>query len=166
MEIGGWDDKLVWDNAPPEYLPDICERQCRFVIAHALMSPYVVLGRADVIYQGSDIYYVMIQLENQGFLPTYTGQKALERGAVKPIEVNLSLPSGVSLVSGQLKQNIKHLEGRSNKVTQLWAKQGTDYRCHVEWVIKGASGSEIEISAVGERSGTVCFRLQLDSRGT
>ena len=109
------------------------------LIAHALMSPRLVLGRADAIsiYQGSDIYYVMIQLENQGFLPTYTSQKALERGAVKPIEVNLSLPSGVSLVSGQLKQNIKHLEGRSNKVTNLWAKQGIDYRCHVEWVIKG-----------------------------
>ncbi|KST62347.1 M14 family metallopeptidase [Mastigocoleus testarum] len=162
VEIGGWDDKLVWDNAPPEYLPDICNRQCRFAIAHALMSPRLVLGRADAIYQGSDIYHVMIQLENQGFLPTYTSQKALERGAVKPIEVNLSLPSGVSLVSGQLKQNINHLEGRSNKVTKLWAKQGTDYRCHVEWVIKGASGSEIEITAVGERSGMVSCRLRLE----
>lgn len=163
VEIGGWDKKMVWHNAPPEYLPELCAQQCRFAIAHALMSPRLVLGRTDVIYQGGDIYHVVVQLENQGFLPTYTSQKALERKAVRPIEVSLSLPSGANLISGKLKQDIKHLQGRSNKVTTLWAQQGTDYRCHVEWVIKGVSGSEIEITAVAERAGTVCCRLKLES---
>jgi hypothetical protein len=55
---------------------------------------------------------------------------------------------------GKLEQEIVHLEGRSNKVYSSLA-QGLDYRCTVEWVIKGVSGQEIEIIAIAERAGTV-----------
>ncbi len=95
-------------------------------------------------------------------MPTYTSQKALERQSVRPIEVILSLPEGVTLISGQLEQEIDHLEGRSNKVFEKFAP-GTDFRRHVEWVVKGAAGSEIEVIVVAERAGTVRCRLKLDS---
>jgi murein tripeptide amidase MpaA len=163
VEIGGWNEKAVWQNAPAEYLPDLCDKQYRFAIDHALMSPRLALARTEVTYQGGDIYHVIVQWENQGFLPTYTSQKALERQSVRPIEVILSLPSEVTLISGQLEQEIEHLEGRANKVFESLAS-GTDYRRHLEWVVKGPSGSEIEITAVAERAGTVRCRLRLDSQ--
>jgi hypothetical protein len=94
-------------------------------------------------------------------LPTYTSQKALERQSVRPIEVILSLPEGVTLISGQREQEIEHLEGRSNKVFEPFAP-GTDFRRHLEWVVKGEAGSEIEVTAVAERAGTVSCRLRLD----
>ncbi|MFM7438984.1 MAG: M14 family metallopeptidase, partial [Snowella sp.] len=162
VEIGGWNEKAVWQNAPLESLPDLCEKQCRFAIFHALISPRLTLARTEVTYQGGDIYHVVVQWENQGFLPTYTSQKALESKSVRPIEVILSLPSGVTLISGKLEQEIEHLEGRANKVFGSLAS-GTDFRRHVEWVIKGASGSEIEVTAVAERAGTVRSRLRLES---
>ncbi len=162
VEIGGWDEKAVWQNAPPEYLPELCDKHCRFAIAHALMSPRLALARTKVTYQGGDIYHVVVQWENQGFLPTYTSKKALERQSVRPIEVTLSLPAAVTLVSGQLKQNIQHLEGRANKAFELIA-QGTDNRRHVDWVLQGAAGCEIEITAVAERAGTVRCRLRLEN---
>jgi hypothetical protein len=77
--------------------------------------------------------------------------------------VILSLPSGVTLISGQLEQEIEHLEGRSNKVFESLAS-GTDFRRRVEWVVKGPPGSEIEVTAVAERAGTVRCRLRLDSQ--
>ena len=108
-----------------------------------------------------DIYHVVVQWQNQGFLPTYTSQKALERQSVRPIEVILSLPEGVTLISGQLEQEIEHLEGRTNKAFEKLAS-GTDFRRHVEWVVKGFPGSEIEVTAVAERAGTVRCRLRLE----
>ena len=96
-------------------------------------------------------------------MPTYTSQKALERQSVRPIEVILSLPEGVTLISGKLEQEIEHLEGRANKAFEKWAS-GIDFRRHVEWVVKGASGSEIEVTAVAERAGTVRCRLRLNSQ--
>ncbi len=161
VEIGGWDEKAVWQNTPIQYLPDLCEKQCRFALTHALMSPRLALAHTKVTYQGGDIYHVVVQWENQGFLPTYTSQKALERQSVRPIEVILFLPSEVTLISGQLEQEIEHLEGRANKAFDSSAF-GTDFRRHVEWVVKAPSGSEIEVTAVAERAGMVRCSLRLD----
>ena len=154
VEIGGWDFKNVWQNAPEKYLPDLCEKQCQFTIAHALMSPLLAISRLDLKSEGNGIYHLVLQLENQGFLPTYTSKKALERKIVRPIQVKLNLADDVSLIVGKLEQEIGHLEGRSNKVYSSLA-HGLDYRCTVEWVIKGVSGQEIEIIAIAERAGTV-----------
>ncbi|MGF1480207.1 MAG: M14 family metallopeptidase [Cyanophyceae cyanobacterium] len=160
VEIGGWDFKRMWQNAPTEYLPELCEKHCRFAIAHALMSPRLAVARTSVTHQGGDVYHVVVQLENQGFLPTYTSQKALERQAVRPIEVTLSLPEEATLVSGKPLQEIGHLEGRSNKALSSTAN-GNDYRCHIEWVVKAASGSQVQITAKAERAGTVRQNLTL-----
>ncbi len=154
VEIGGWDFKNVWQNAPEKYLPDLCEKQSQFTIAHALMSPLLAISRLDLKSEGNGIYHLVLQLENQGFLPTYTSKKALERKIVRPIQVKLNLADDVSLIVGKLEQEIGHLEGRSNKVYSSLA-HGLDYRCTVEWVIKGVSGQEIEIIAIAERAGTV-----------
>jgi murein tripeptide amidase MpaA len=161
VEIGGWNEKAVWQNAPVQYLPDLCEKHCRFAIAHALMSPYIAIARTDVTHQGANVYHLAIAIENQGFLPTYTSQKALEHQAVRPIEVILSLPEGVKLISGKLEQEIEHLEGRSNKAFSRFAS-GSDYRCQLEWVIKGESGSEVEVTICSQRAGTVRTRFRLE----
>jgi hypothetical protein len=126
------------------------------------MSPLLAIARIDVIPQEGDLYHVVVQLENQGFLPTYTSKKALERDAVRPIEVSLSLPEKVSLISGRQWQEVGHLEGRSNKAFTRLAEAGTDYRCHLEWVVKAPTPSEIEIVAKAERAGTVRQQILLN----
>ena len=161
VEVGGWNFKAMWQNAPAEYLPELCEQHYRFAVAHALMSPLLAISRTVVTHQGGNIYHIVVQLENQGFLPTYTSQKALERQAVQPIEVTLTLPEEVTLVSGKQKQEIGQLEGRANKASRSLA-EGTDYRTHVEWVIKAASGREIQFTAQAERAGTVRTTIILE----
>ncbi|MEN9278875.1 MAG: hypothetical protein Q6K92_10775, partial [Thermostichus sp. DG_1_5_bins_95] len=163
VEIGGWDYKQVWQNAPPELLPDLCDKHCRFAIAHALMSPRLALARSQVHPLGKaaggsqSLFRVVVQYENQGFLPTYTSQKALERKAVRPIQVSLNLPQGSTLILGSPKQELGHLEGRANKAYGEVMSSGTgiDYRRKVEWMIQAAEGSSLEIVARAERAGTV-----------
>ncbi|MEA5510368.1 M14 family metallopeptidase [Crocosphaera sp. UHCC 0190] len=162
VEIGGWNFKEMWQNAPIQYLPEICEKQCQFSLMNALLSPLLAISKTKINHQGADIYHLVVELENQGFFPTYTSKKALERKAVRPIEVILSLPEDVRLISGQLEQEIKHLEGRSNKAYNTFAK-GTDYRRHLEWVIQGPVNSIIEVKACSERAGTVKCSLKLIS---
>ncbi|MEB3173615.1 MAG: M14 family metallopeptidase [Cyanobacteriota bacterium] len=160
VEIGGWQEKAVWQNAPAQYLPEICEKQARLAINLALLSPRLALSQVRLTPQGGDIYHLVVQWENQGFLPTYTSKKALERKAVRPIEVSLSLAPGAKLISGHLHQDLPHLEGRSNKFYESLA-DGSDYRRHLEWVIQGPQGAPIQISAYGERCGTVVTSLTL-----
>ncbi|HAC64101.1 MAG TPA: carboxypeptidase [Cyanothece sp. UBA12306] len=160
VEIGGWNYKTCWQNAPAEYLPQLCQKQYNFAVSQALLCPRLAIASTNITYQGGDIYHLVVQVENQGFLPTYTSKKALQRKAVRPIEAILSLPDGVTLISGQLEQEIEHLEGRSNKALR-WLAKGTDYRCHLEWVVKGYSGAEIEVKFCSERAGTVSSYLIL-----
>ena len=165
VEIGGWNHKVVWRNAPIQYLPELCEQQANFAIAHGLMSPHLAISRIDLTPQGADVYHLAIQLENQGFLPTYTSQKALERKAVKPIKVQLFLPEGITLVSGLQDQEIAHLQGRSNKALATVAA-GMDYRCHLEWVLKGVTQEEVRVAVCSERAGTVRTKLKLNDSGS
>ncbi len=171
VEIGGWDYKQVWQNAPAEYVPDLCDQHCRFTLAHALMSPRLAISRHVLTPLGSGLYHFVIEIENQGFLPTYTSQKALDQKMVHPIEVSLTLPEDARLITGKPHQQIPHLQGRSNKFPTVSKAffpigvHGIDYRQRIEWVI-GRSGDhaspiDIQVEIRSERAGTIRTELAL-----
>src|SRR5262249_7711002 len=138
VDIGGWHAKLYQQNAPLPYLPALCEQHSRFTLAHASLCPYLTLRTVQVESRGVELWHVVVVVQNNGLLPTYTSKKALERQCVRPIAVELALSEGCSLVSGQLQQEVGHLEGRSNKI---WARGAgsspTDNLCKIEWVLRG-----------------------------
>ena len=156
VDIGGWHAKLFQQNAPLKYLPELCEQHSRFTLAHAALCPYLSLRTVQVESCGPELFHVVVVVQNNGFLPTYTSQKALERKCVRPIEVALTLPEGVSLVSGQLRQDVGHLEGRANKV---WARGAgsspTDHLCKLAWVLKGPQGATVDVTVRSQRAGVV-----------
>ena len=153
VELGGWRFKLYEQNAPLQYLPEMCEKHSRFTLAHASLNPYLSLRSVEVFPQGEDLFRVVVVVQNNGFLPTYTSEKAHERGIVRPIEVELSLSEGTTLVSGERRRDIGQLEGRSNKL--FWSDAPTDNQHKVEWVLKGQRGSNIELTVRSQRAGTI-----------
>jgi murein tripeptide amidase MpaA len=156
VEIGGWDYKLSDQNPPLRYLPEMCEKHSRFTLSHASLNPYLSLRHLKIEQVSNDVFHITAVVENNGFLPTYTSKKALERKAVRPIEVELALPEGVSIVNGKRKQEIGQLEGRSNK---LWAwfnsHPSTDNRAKIEWVLQGPRGASLELTVRSPRAGFV-----------
>ena len=156
VEIGGWHVKLYQQNAPLQYLPALCEQHSRFTLAHASLCPYLSLRTVQVEARSAGMFHLIVVVQNNGFLPTYTSKKALERQCVRPVEVELTLPQGVSLVSGQLQQEVGHLEGRANK---LWARSAgsspTDNQCKIDWVLQGPRGAAVEVHVRSQRAGTV-----------
>jgi murein tripeptide amidase MpaA len=156
VEIGGWKMKLYEQNMPLKYLADACEKHSRFTLSHASLNPYIGIRNLLVEPQGGDVYRVIVVIENNGFLPTYTSKKALERKAVRPIEVELSLPEEASIVAGPRYQEIGHLEGRSNKIWSDFSySTPTDNRCKREWAIKAPQGTTIELTIRSQRAGVI-----------
>lgn len=163
VEIGGWKGKLYDQNAPLKYLPDMCKKHSRFTLSHASLNPYLSLRTLDIDRQGENVYRVVAVIENNGFLPTYTSQKALERQDVWPIEAELELPEGVSLITGERRQELGQLEGRSNKIWNWWSGASpTDNRRKVQWVFKAAPGSRVELTVRAQRAGVLRKTIVLD----
>jgi murein tripeptide amidase MpaA len=161
VEIGGWDYKRFWGNAPAKFLPDIAHKNTLFSLLHAEVSPQLNLKLCEVKHIEGDTYRVVVVLENLGFLPTYTSAKALEKRAVEPIRVRLSLPDGVSLVAGETIQEVGHLEGRSNKIETVFGSPFGDQEKKLEWVVKGEVGKVVRLEAVAQRAGTVRREIDL-----
>ena len=102
-------------------------------------------------------------LHNTGWLPTYVTHKAQERKAVRPIEVELHLPEGASVVSGDKREEAGQLEGRSHRRSLLgwFSDDSTKDRVKLEWVIEAPGGGTLEIEARQQRAGTVRQTVEL-----
>ena len=105
---------------------------------------------------GGHLHHLRLVLHNTGWLPTNITKKALERKAIRELEVDIALPEGARLVSGDLKTKLGQLSGRDGKgATSIWSSDATGERTKVEWVVEAPPDSEIVITAVHQRAGVV-----------
>jgi hypothetical protein len=128
-----------------------------WAVWHLLVSPLLAIRSLDVEALGSGRHLVRLVLENTGWLPTYVSQRAVERKAVRPIEVELSLPDGARVVAGEPKLEAGELEGRVHLRSALWwgTDQGTTDRTKLEWVVEAPEGGTLGIEARHDRAGVV-----------
>ena len=161
VEIGGWIERRTFGNPPEELLEATLAPNTEFVIAHALMTPRLELRQASVDALGAGLFRVRLTVANSGYLPTYGSKRAEAVQAVRPIEVELRLPSGAELVTGEVRQTIGQLEGRANKRALWGADYPTDNLRRMEWSIRAPEGGTILITAAGQRAGTAHVELQL-----
>ena len=112
---------------------------------------------------GEDSFLVRLVLQNSGWLPTSVTQKALDRQAVRELEVELELPGGAKLVGGEVKTAAGQLKGRVEKrSTTWWANdESTTDLAKLEWVIEAPANTEIDIEARHQRAGTIRRRVTL-----
>ena len=115
VELGGWDRLFCWTNPPPFLLESEIAPHADFAIFHALISPKLEIHSLHHEAVGEDKHYVRLVLLNSGWLPTNLSQKALDRKAVRPVEVELTLPEGARVVGGERKLELGQLAGRNLK---------------------------------------------------
>jgi hypothetical protein len=105
---------------------------------------------------GGGAYHLLAVVENRGFLPTKGSAQAAKMAAVRPVRLEIELPAGATLRGGKLKQEIGHLEGRSNKLeVGYYDASPTDNRGKAEWLIHAPEGGTVRLHAIAERGGTV-----------
>jgi hypothetical protein len=164
VELGGWDIINFWFNVPFDRLEQEIAPHSDWAIFHALISPLLELRTLDVEQLGDRSFLVRLVLQNAGWLPTNVTQKAVERQAVRDLEVELDLPDGARLVGGEVKTTAGQLKGRVEKrSTTWWANdESTTDLAKLEWVIEAPAGTEIGVEARHQRAGTIRRRVTLN----
>jgi murein tripeptide amidase MpaA len=163
VELGGWDTFYAWANVPFEQLEAEVTAHSDFAVFHCLISPRLEARSLDVEQIGEGVYKIRLVLHNTGWLPTNVSEKALERKAVRDLEVELELPEGSRLISGEKVVKAGQLDGRVHKRSTLWwlTNDATTDLAKCEWVVEAAAGSEVGIVAKHKRAGTVRERAML-----
>ena len=157
VEIGGWDVFYCWSNVPFEFLESEVAPHTDLAIFHCLISPKLEQRSLEVERVGETVWRVQFVLENTGWLPTNVSEIALQRKAVRELEVDVELPEGARLLSGDPKTKAGQLTGRVHKRSTLWwgTNDATTDRAKLEWVVESPSGGELGITARHPRAGTV-----------
>ena len=158
VEIGGYDRMYTWSNPPRSLVGEEAELNTTFALSLADMLPRLTVHTLslDRLSDEGD-YRLRLVVENGGFLPTYTSAQGRKRIAARPVRVELELPEGVILSSGQAKIEMGHLEGRSGRlsVSTVFAASPTDNRAWAEWVLRGQPGAEVKIRIRSDRAGSL-----------
>jgi len=157
IELGGWDAVHYWFNVPFDRLEAEVEPHSDWALFHLLISPLLEVRSLDVERVGDSTFHVRLVLQNSGWLPTNVTEKAVERAAVLPLEVELTLPDGARVVAGEVKTEAGQLKGRVEKRSTTWwgNDESTSDLAKLEWVIEAKDGSELGIEARHQRAGTV-----------
>ena len=106
-----------------------------------------------------------VQHSTGGYLPSNVSKRAIERKIARGTVFNIHLPPGVSLISGKERVLAGHLDGHAPKATlQAFQpnREVTADRAVVEWVVHGARGTAIALTATADRAGTVRAEVTLD----
>jgi murein tripeptide amidase MpaA len=163
IELGGWNNMYTWRNPPLDFVESEVKKHYPFILTLGELLPHLSIHALDVSKLSEDKYHLNLVVENAGFLPSYTSQQSKSRKSFRPVRVELELPEGVSLTNGKRREELGHLEGRSNKleVAANSADSPTDNRARHEWVIQAASGTRIRIKILSERAGSITREVTL-----
>ena len=163
VELGGWDLVRFWFNPPLSRLEEEVKPHADFALYLGLVSPRLEARSFESEPVAEGAFRIRLVLENGGWLPTNVTEKALERKAVLPIEVDLEIPDGARIASGKPREEAGQLGGRVERRQISW--WGTDHstreRTLVEWVIEAKAGERVGVVARHERAGTVRAELVL-----
>jgi len=165
VELGGWDKMNYWRNPPPHLREREAARFPAWLQQIGLSLPCLEVLRAEVRALGPESWRIRFAVANSGWLPSYVSKRALERKTVRGCVFTIHLPPGVTLVAGQERVEGAHLEGHAPKNSLqafLPERDVTGDRAVVEWVVHGARGAAVALSASADRAGTVRCTVTLD----
>jgi murein tripeptide amidase MpaA len=165
VEIGGWDKMNYWRNPPPHLREREAARFPAWLLQVGLSLPKLEVLRAEVRALGNDSWRVRFAVANSGYLPAYVTKRAIERKTARGTVFEIHLPDEAALLSGRERVEAPHLEGhapKSSLVAFLPSKEITADRAVVEWVVRGARGVKIALTASADRAGTVRTEVTLD----
>ena len=155
IELGGWNNMYTWRNPPLDFVESEVKKHYPFILSLGEMLPHLLIHTLEVKQISDNKFHLNLVVENSGFLPSFTSQQSKIHHASRPVRVELVIPEGIKITSGKLRQELGHLEGRSNKldVSANYGDSPTDNRARLEWVIQAPPGTKIGVKILSERAG-------------
>ena len=136
-----------------------------WAVAQALALPELVIHDLRATPLGNETYAIRAVVKNAGWMPTNITKRALERSAVRAVEITIECPEGVELRVGRVTAELTQLPGRSRVRTMLAVTDGlvdsTTDRAITEWIVKGPSGSTVSVLARHDRAGVARAQVEL-----
>jgi Zinc carboxypeptidase len=163
VELGGLDFLNYFGNPPPAFLEAEVAPHADFALFHLLISPRLAFHSVSASQVGDGVWLVRAVVENTGWLPTNVTDKAVERKAVRALELSIELPDGAKLAGGERKVEAGQLTGRALRRSLYWwgNDDATTDRAKVEWVVEAPAGATVTVTAKHERAGTVRSEVRL-----
>ncbi|MCY0874945.1 MAG: M14 family metallopeptidase [Firmicutes bacterium] len=148
VEIGGLDPKYVIQNPPLHLLEEECVNISAFLTKLGLSAPKLTVASVEVTKEGPEVYRIVAQVCNGGYLPTSSTQKGKE---LTLQGVQAELDGSYEMISGRSPFAIGHLDGYGSQGSYHPPKSQSAY---AEWVIQAPSASRLTVRFRGERSGS------------
>lgn len=162
LEIGGWDDVFFLSNAPTSRLQAEVQPHAEFAVYQALCSPRIEIIHSNVVALGGSSYRIEVGISNTGWLPTFVTDKARKAKMVLPLVAELSGATVLSIgANGAARQELGQLGGRLDLNFSFGKNDGTPERVLASWVVEGAPGSEVTVTASHQRAGRCTTTLTL-----
>jgi hypothetical protein len=149
-ETGGWNPKFWSQNPPASILEEWIKKEAMFNLLLYKSLPIVKIQKAELrpVKKEKDTYEIVATVANSGYLPT--ALKMADRvKIVRPDSLNVTLPSGLTLVTGTARQEIPYLQGGEKR--------------EVKWKVKAApgTGGDAEFTFSSTRGGLVKAKVAL-----
>ncbi|MFZ4720357.1 MAG: M14 family metallopeptidase [Ilumatobacteraceae bacterium] len=158
VEIGGWNEFLLWTNAPAAFLADEVRPHADFAVHQALCSPRLEVLHTRVMRLGDDTWRVEAGVANTGYLPTYVTERARRDDRVLPVSVQLV---GAPLVAGSAIVEVGQLGGRLQHQFSYGKHDGTPERALASWTVRAPEGTTITVMATHPRAGRATAELRI-----
>ncbi len=129
VEVGGFRPFLRW-NPPADRLEPLADKHWQFVRRLVKLLPRIAIQETKVEPLGEGVWRVTAVVVNRGYLPTMSQMGRTTREP-QPLQAQIELPKGASLVTWHPRVQLPVLAGRGGKVEQTWwvrapqAKPGT-----------------------------------------
>lgn len=165
VELGGWDRFHTFSNPPPHLMEKEVAKFPDWIIFQALMSPKLEHHSTSVKAVGDGLWRIDFGVHNTGYLPTDVSKLTRNRKHVRGVIAEISLPAGTALVEGKARLEGGQLEGRNNIHTLVSFFPGanaTQDRIRFTWIVRGAIGDRIGLTARHDRAGTVHVDVLLE----
>jgi murein tripeptide amidase MpaA len=165
VEIGGYEFKFSLQNPPGPMLEEVASRNGRSVLRLLGILPRIafVEERAERLSEG--IYRVSALLQNTGFLLTWLSEAGKTSRQVREIEVSVELDGNAELISDRADLKIGQLDGRasSHESFSFFPRYGNETRKRVSWLVKGAPGAVVSLTAESTKAGAAAARVTLSA---
>ncbi len=160
VEIGGFDVKRLVQNPPPSLLADEAGKAAQFLLFMAGVLPRISV-QGSLCRVGEGLYRVRVAVDNAGFLPTPSSERARETNTARPIKAAISIPPGARIVAGDHEQDLGHLPGgrtTGNLPFRAGSPGGT--RAWASWIISMDAAGPVVVEITSDRAGTVLLSLE------
>lgn len=138
VEVGGFRPNARV-NPPAAGIREAAEKQAAFATWLAQQLPQVEVVETEVEPRGDNVYLLTATLANEQYLPTQLAMGQRIRFN-RPITVRLMPASGMSVLTGNIQQQVARLEGMGGRET-------------FSWLVQAPPGTRVDLEVFAERAG-------------